>query len=95
MPEGAHDAGAAVEAAETALMAALAEAGPSAQAALGAEDFTAAMAALAMLRAPIDAFFDQVTVNADDAMLRRNRLLLLSDIRTAIHAVADFSRIEG
>ena len=95
MPEGAHDAGAAVEAAETALMGALAEAGPKAQAALEAEDFTAAMAALAMLRAPIDAFFESVTVNSDDALLRRNRLLLLSDIRAAIHAVADFGRIEG
>jgi glycyl-tRNA synthetase beta chain len=95
MPEGSHDAGAAVEAAETALMGALAEAGPKAQAALEAEDFTAAMAALAMLRAPIDAFFESVTVNSDDALLRRNRLLLLSDIRAAIHAVADFGRIEG
>jgi len=95
MPEGSHDAGAAVEAAETALMGALAQAGPKAQAALEAEDFTAAMAALAMLRAPIDAFFESVTVNSDDDLLRRNRLLLLSDIRAAIHAVADFGRIEG
>lgn len=95
MPEGHHDAAAAVEDAEKALMAALADAGPKAKAALEAEDFTAAMAALAMLRAPIDAFFDTVTVNADDAGLRRNRLLLLSDIREAISSVADFSRIEG
>ena len=95
MPEGHHDAAAAVEDAETALMAALADAGPKASAALGDEDFTAAMAALAMLRAPIDAFFDTVTVNAEDAGLRRNRLLLLSDIREAISSVADFSRIEG
>ena len=95
MPEGHHDAAAALEGAEKALMAALADAGPKAKSALEAEDFTAAMAALAMLRAPIDAFFDTVTVNADDAGLRRNRLLLLSDIREAISSVADFSRIEG
>lgn len=83
------------EDAERALVAALSTARPSAQAALGDEDFTAAMAALATLRAPIDAFFDNVTVNADDAALRRNRLLLLSDIREAMCAVADFNRIEG
>ncbi len=95
MPEGHHDAAAAVEPAETSLVEALAKAGPAAQGALADEDFTAAMAALASLRAPIDTFFDDVTVNADDAALRRNRLLLLSDIRDAICAVADFNRIEG
>jgi len=83
------------EKAERDLVAALSDARPKASAALGDEDFTAAMAALAMLRAPIDAFFDTVTVNAEDAGLRRNRLLLLSDIREAISSVADFSRIEG
>ena len=56
---------------------------------------TAAMRALSQLRAPIDAFFEQVTVNTDDAALRRNRLLLLSAIRTAIRAVADFDKISG
>jgi glycyl-tRNA synthetase beta chain len=81
--------------AEKALIAAIAGARVSAGAALRNEDFTAAMAALATLRAPIDAFFETVTVNADDAGLRRNRLLLLSDIRAAIFAVADFGRIEG
>jgi glycyl-tRNA synthetase beta chain len=60
-----------------------------------AEDFAAAMSALAELRAPVDAFFENVTVNADDADVRRNRLLLLSQIRTALGAVADFSKIEG
>lgn len=95
MPDGHHDAAAAVEPAEKSLIEALAKLGPLADAALRHEDFTAAMAALASLRAPIDAFFDDVTVNADDAALRRNRLLLLSDIRDAICAVADFNRIEG
>jgi len=83
------------ESAERALIAALASAGPAATAALEAEDFAAAMTALASLRAPIDAFFDDVTVNTDDAALRRNRLLLLSAIRTAIRAVADFDKISG
>ncbi|MCC6789392.1 MAG: hypothetical protein IT547_16300, partial [Hyphomonadaceae bacterium] len=47
------------------------------------------------LRAPVDAFFDKVMVNADDPMLRRNRLLLLSRLREALSEVADFSKIEG
>jgi glycyl-tRNA synthetase beta chain len=59
------------------------------------EDFEAAMAALAQLRAPVDAFFEAVVVNADDAIVRRNRLRLLSRIRAAAHQVADFSRLEG
>jgi len=59
------------------------------------EDFAAAMSALAQLRMPVDAFFENVTVNADDADVRRNRLMLLSQIRTALGAVADFSKIEG
>jgi glycyl-tRNA synthetase beta chain len=83
------------EAAEKALVMAIAGARASAAAALRGEDFTAAMAACATLRAPIDSFFTEVTVNADDAALRTNRLLLLSDIRAAIGAVADFTRIEG
>ena len=83
------------EKAEQELVSALSRARPQAEKALGDEDFTAAMAALALLRAPIDAFFEHVTVNSDDAMLRRNRLLLLSAIRAAISKVADFSRIEG
>ncbi len=53
------------------------------------------MAALARLRPPVDVFFDQVTVNADDPALRANRLRLLSGIRSALGAVADFSKIEG
>ena len=47
------------------------------------------------MRGPVDAFFDKVTVNSEDAKVRENRLKLLSEIRTALHGVADFSRIEG
>ena len=83
------------EPAEAALIAALDAAAPLADAAIAAEDFTAAMAALASLRAPIDAFFDSVTVNADDPAVRAARLGLLSSFRAAVHKVADFSRIEG
>ena len=53
------------------------------------------MAALASLRAPIDAFFDKVTVNAPDPALRLNRLRLLRRVRAAMDRAADFSRIEG
>ncbi len=59
------------------------------------EDFIAAMQALARLRAPVDAFFERVTVNADDPTLRENRLRLLSGIRDVVALIADFSRIEG
>jgi len=64
-------------------------------AAINVENFAGAMRALAELRAPVDAFFDKVTVNADDAKLRANRLALLSEIRAATLNVADFSRIAG
>jgi len=59
------------------------------------EDFEAAMGAMALLRAPVDAFFDNVTVNADDAKLRENRLRLLNRIRATTMTVADFSKIAG
>ena len=59
------------------------------------EEFEAAMATLSELRPAVDAFFDKVTVNADDAALRANRLKLLSGLRRAVHQVADFSKIEG
>jgi len=59
------------------------------------ERFEEAMRAMSRLRAPVDAFFDKVTVNADDPGLRKNRLELLSEIRAAMHTVADFSKIEG
>jgi glycyl-tRNA synthetase beta chain len=63
--------------------------------ALKAEDFEAAMGEIAKLRAPVDAFFDHVTVNADDTRLRENRLKLLAQIRAAAGQIADFSKIEG
>ena len=59
------------------------------------EDFEAAMAAMAKLRAPVDAFFDSVTVNTQDYYLRENRLRLLNRIRATTLTVADFSKIEG
>jgi glycyl-tRNA synthetase beta chain len=64
-------------------------------AAIGVENFAGAMRALAELRAPVDAFFDKVIVNAPDAALRANRLALLSEIRAATLKVADFSKIAG
>ena len=76
-------------------MEALDGAEPKASAAIEREDFTAAMAALASLRSPIDAFFDQVTVNDPDAAKRARRLGLLMRFRDAVDQVADFSRIEG
>ena len=63
--------------------------------AIDLEEFAGAMRALAELRAPVDAFFEKVTVNADDKALRANRLKLLSEIRAATLAVADFSKIAG
>jgi glycyl-tRNA synthetase beta chain len=63
--------------------------------AVAAEDFAAAMRAMAKLRPHVDAFFEKVTVNVDDARLRENRLKLLNEIRAATRAVADFSKIEG
>jgi len=80
---------------EAALIAALDEAEQRAVQAVAAEDFEGAMSALAGLRAPIDAFFDKVTVNDPDADKRAARLALLARIRDAVHKVADFSRIEG
>ena len=81
--------------AERALHEALARASAAASRAVETEDFSAATQALATLRAPVDRFFDEVTVNADDAALRVNRLRLLAGIRAATAGVADFSRIEG
>jgi glycyl-tRNA synthetase beta chain len=83
------------EAAETALGAALDTAVPAIAAAVAAEDFTAAMAALAGLRPAVDAFFDGVIVNAPDPKLRANRLGLLARLRAAAYSVADFSKVEG
>jgi glycyl-tRNA synthetase beta chain len=80
---------------EKALAAALEAARPAVQSALGREDFAAAMGALAPLRAPVDAFFDRVTVNDPDRELRENRLGLLALLRGAMDELADIARIEG
>ncbi|MGO9743609.1 MAG: glycine--tRNA ligase subunit beta [Roseiarcus sp.] len=92
---GAHDAKALKQPEEQALADALASAGAEAREKVAREDFEGAMRALASLRAPVDAFFEKVTVNADDAALRLNRLSLLGELREAVHVVADFSRIAG
>jgi glycyl-tRNA synthetase beta chain len=89
------DASLFTEAAETALGTALDTAVPAIAAAVAAEDFTAAMAALAGLRPAVDAFFDGVIVNAPDPKLRANRLGLLARLRAAAYSVADFSKVEG
>lgn len=84
------------EPAEAALALALDSAEPAAAAAIAREDFEAAMAALAILRAPIDRFFDEgVIVNDSDPEKRAARLALLDRVRAAVHNVADFSKIEG
>ncbi len=81
--------------ADAALLAALDAAEPAASAAVTDERFTDAMAALASLRAPIDAFFDGVMVNDPDEAVRAYRLGLLARFTDAVHGVADFSKIEG
>ena len=81
--------------AEADLIAALDAAEPRARQAVEAEEFEGAMAALATLRAPIDAFFESVTVNDADPVKRTARLALLARVRDAVHAVADFSKITG
>ena len=90
-----EEAGYDLEPAEAALISALDAAEPEARKAVEAEDFEGAMAALSRLRAPIDAFFEKVTVNDERPHVRAARLKLLGRIRDAVHAVADFSRIEG
>jgi len=92
---GAVDPAALRQDEEKALAAALAKAGAEAAAALKAERFADAMAALAQLRRPVDAFFDKVTVNADEPALRVNRLKLLGAIGAAMGGVADFAKVEG
>ncbi|MEO0903489.1 MAG: DALR anticodon-binding domain-containing protein, partial [Pseudomonadota bacterium] len=83
------------EDAEKALFAALDAADAKIVPAMKEEDFSTAMTAMAALRAPIDAFFTDVQVNADSALLRRNRLNLLSRIRNICLSVADLTKIEG
>jgi glycyl-tRNA synthetase beta chain len=80
---------------EQALAKAVDEVQRAASAAVAREDFAAAMSEMAKLRAPVDAFFDSVTVNTQKPDLRANRLRLLNRIRATTLAVADFSRIEG
>lgn len=80
---------------EKALAVALAQATPKAEAAVAAEDYEGAMAALAEIRPAVDAFFDKVTVNDPDPAQRANRLKLLNQLRQATRAVADFDRIAG
>lgn len=80
---------------EKALAKAVDEVEKAAAKAVQDEDFEAAMTAMAKLRAPVDAFFDAVTVNADDPKLRENRLRLLNRIRSTTKTVADFSKIAG
>ncbi len=92
---GDPDARLLITGAEKALATAVRQARANAARAIEAEDFAAAMAALARLRAPVDDFFDKVIVNAEDPTLRENRLKLLARIRDAAATVADFSKIEG
>ncbi|MGU3479343.1 glycine--tRNA ligase subunit beta [Methylobacterium sp. D48H] len=86
---------AAGEPAERALAEALAKARETASASIAREDFAGAMQALSTLRAPVDAFFQDVTVNAPDPKLRENRLALLNALRAATREVAEFAKIEG
>jgi glycyl-tRNA synthetase beta chain len=80
---------------ERALAGAIDAAKADAARSISAEDFEGAMRAIAKLRPAVDAFFEKVTVNADDKAVRENRLKLLNEIREATRAVADFSKIEG
>lgn len=92
--DGAPDASLYAQDEEKALAAAIDRAKAEAGAAVAKEDFAAAMTAMAGLRPAVDAFFDKVTVNADDKAVRENRLKLLNEIRAATRAVADFSKIQ-
>jgi glycyl-tRNA synthetase beta chain len=79
---------------EKALAKAIDQVRSKATAAVAKENFAAAMRAMAKLRPAVDAFFDKVKVNDDDAKVRENRLKLLNEIRAATRAVADFSKIQ-
>jgi glycyl-tRNA synthetase beta chain len=92
--DGAPDASLLNQPEEKALAAAIAAAKTEAESAVAREDFAAAMTAMAKLRPAVDAFFDKVKVNDDDAKVRKNRLKLLNEIREATRAVADFSKIQ-
>ena len=92
---GGADSAALKQEEERVLFDSLGRAATAAEAALSDEDFTGAMSSLAGLRRPVDKFFDEVTVNADDPALRANRLRLLSQLGSTLGQVADFSKIEG
>ncbi len=92
---GTPDAARYQQAEEKELARAIDVAKKDAAAAVAKEDFATAMSAMAKLRPHVDAFFDKVTVNAEDKAVRENRLKLLNEIREATRAVADFSKIEG
>ncbi|WP_306149584.1 MULTISPECIES: glycine--tRNA ligase subunit beta [unclassified Roseibium] len=83
------------EQAEIDLAASIGTARAEAAEAVKSEDFEGAMEALSKLRAPVDKFFEDILVNADDPALRMNRLQLLAEIRDATHVVADFSKVAG
>ncbi len=89
------DASALKEPAEVALNAALGEVKPKADKAFDAGDYTASLQSLAALKAPVDAFFDGVMVNAEDAALRNNRLGLLTILHQAMNRVADLSKLSA
>ena len=97
--DGPHDAppddALLTEPEETAVVQALKKLAPKIDADLAAEDYAGAMTAMAGLRAPLDAFFDKVTINAPEPKLRENRLRLLSRVRATMDRIADFSKIEG
>lgn len=92
--DGAPDASLYALSEEKALARAIDEVTAEARAAVAGEDFAAAMSAMAKLRPPVDAFFEKVRVNDEDARVRENRLKLLNEIRSATRAVADFSKIQ-
>ena len=92
--DGAPDAALYSLAEEKTLAKAIEQVKAAASAAVAKEDFASAMSAMAKLRPAVDAFFDKVMVNDDDAKVRENRLKLLNEIRAATRAVADFSKIQ-
>jgi glycyl-tRNA synthetase beta chain len=92
---GTYDLKLLTEKEETALAAKIEEIKQDTVAAINVENFAGAMRALAELRAPVDAFFDKILVNADDPKIRENRLRMLSEIRATTATVADFSKIAG
>ncbi len=93
--EAAADPALLTEASEKALNTSLIGADKATVAAIADQDFEMAMRAMAKLRAPVDAFFDAVMVNAEDPAIRRNRLALLATLRRVTRQVADFSKIAG